>query len=270
MACSFVFINIALFHICLWFYENVLSEYETDHIQNETTITEVENIADDNDKTIDEKNIAPFDPYWDFINTNYLDVDFQELMKINPEIVAWLSMNGTNIHYPVVQHSDNTYYLNHSIYGTDNEAGWVFLDYRNDRNALDKNTIIYGHGRLDGSMFGSLRDCLKPAWYENEDHYVIRMSTPNTNSVWQIFSVYKIPTTSDYIQTEFDNTNEYLDFLNVLMKRSIYDFHTTMNEHDHILTLSTCFDETEKIVVHAKLIKHKDKSTRMGNEPIIK
>lgn len=257
MICSFVLINIALFQICLWIYDNILTEYETDQIQDETKITEIESIADDYEKTTDEESIDTFDPYWDFINTNYLDVDFRELVKINPEVVAWLSVNGTNIHYPVVQHKDNTYYLNHSIYGNNNEAGWVFMDYRNDLKAMDRNTIIYGHGRLDGSMFGSLRDILKHDWYENEDHFVIRMSTPDMNSVWQIFSVYKIPTTSDYIQTEFENDNEYLGFLKLLMERSMYDFHTSVSENDRILTLSTCFDEAEKIVVHAKLIKNK-------------
>lgn len=257
MSCSVVLVNIALAQICLWFYDNIITEHETDHIHDGITITEIDGNASDDEKSIDEKTIDTFDPYWDFINMSYIDVNFNELIKINPEVVAWLSVNGLNINYPVVQHSDNTYYLNHSINGTENEAGWVFLDYRNDMKKSDKNTIIYAHGRLNRTMFGDLRTVLNHDWYENKDHFVIRMSTPEVNRVWQIFSVYKIPTTSDYIQVEFANDHEYLTFLDTLMARSIYDFHTSVNENDQILTLSTCFDDSDKIVVHAKLIKQK-------------
>ena len=70
-------------------------------------------------------------------------------------------MDETNINYPVVQTNDNEYYLGRAFDKSKNDAGWVFMDYRNDVNNLSDNTIIYGHGRLDKTVFGSLKNALK-------------------------------------------------------------------------------------------------------------
>ena len=136
-----------------------------------------------------------------------------------------------------------------------NSAGWLFLDYRNDIKNMDKNTIIYGHGRLNGTLFGSLRNILESNWLKNKDNYVIKLSTLNDNTLWQVFSVYHIPTTSDYIQTSFSSNEEFTKFGAMLKKRSSYDFNTSIDENDHILTLSTCYNDEERVVLHAKLIK---------------
>ena len=85
------------------------------------------------------------------------------------------------------------------------------------------------------------------------------ISTPNENSLYQIFSVYKIKAEDYYITTNFNTNNEYLNFLNTIKNRSIYNFNVTLTENDSIITLSTCYSDTERTVVHAKKIK---KSTR--------
>ena len=73
--------------------------------------------------------------------------------------------------------------------------------------------------------------------------------------MWQIFSVYKIEEESYYITTNFDNNEEYITFLNTIEDRSLYNFNTTLSSSDRILTLSTCYSDTVRTVVHAKLIK---------------
>ena len=73
--------------------------------------------------------------------------------------------------------------------------------------------------------------------------------------MWQIFSVYHIKTTNDYIQVKFNNDEEFTNFINKLTKRSSHNFNTKVFASDKILTLSTCYSSTEKLVVHAKLIK---------------
>lgn len=88
---------------------------------------------------------------------NLINVDFNELKKFNSNTKGWIQVNGTNINYPFVQAKDNKFYLTHSFDKSYNSAGWVFLDYRNNINELSKNTIIYAHGRLDTTMFGSLK-----------------------------------------------------------------------------------------------------------------
>ena len=178
-----------------------------------------------------------------------------ELLEKNSDTVAFLKVNGTNINYPVVQTNDNEYYLHHSYNKTKNEAGWVFLDYRNDNDLSDKNNIIYAHSRLDKTMFGSLNDTLKYSWYSNKDNHIIKISTEKENTLWQIFSVYKIPVESYYITTNFLNDSAFEKFLDVIKKRSVFDFNTNLTKDDRILTLSTCYSDKERTVIHAKLIR---------------
>ena len=90
-------------------------------------------------------------------------------------------------------------------------------------------------------------------------NHIIRLSTESENTLWQIFSVYKIPEESYYITTEFNNDSDYEEFLNAIKNRSIYNFNTNLNINDKILTLSTCYSDTERTVVHAKLIKKSNK-----------
>ena len=138
---------------------------------------------------------------------------------------------------------------------TYNSAGWVFLDYRNNINELSKNTIIYAHGRLDTTMFGSLKNILSSGWINNTNNYVVKLSTETENTLWQVFSVYHIPTTNDYIKVNFYSNEEFNKWSSMLLNRSAHNFNTTINENDKILTLSTCYNDKEKVVLHAKLIK---------------
>ena len=204
------------------------------------------------------ENIDKSNYYWKYINMNMLNVDIKNLKEINKDIIGWVKVNGTNINYPFVQTSNNSYYLTHSIDRSYNTAGWVFLDYRN-QSTNNTNTIIYAHGRIDKTMFGSLQNVLSKSFLKNKNNYVIKISTENENSLWQIFSAYHIPTTNDYLATEFSSETKYQSFLNMIKSRSNYDFNTTVNVSDKILTLSTCYNNTDKMVVHAKLIKKETK-----------
>lgn len=202
-----------------------------------------------------EEEINKSNPYWDYIKMNLINVDFTSLKEINSSVVGWIQVNGTNINYPFVQTNNNSYYLKHSFDKSYNTAGWVFMDYRNDVVNFDKNTIIYAHGRLDKTMFGTLKNILSSGWLNNKENFVVKLSTESENTLWQVFSVYVIPTTNDYIQTEFMDNEYFLDWSNMLIERSEYNFKTSVGENDKILTLSTCYNEDDKVVLHAKLIK---------------
>ena len=230
---------------------------------------EIENISDDvvKDTKVKEKedtknteNVNPpedlSNDYWDYIKMNLLEVDFNELLRKNPDTVGWIEVKGTNINYPIVQTTDNSYYLNHAFDGSKNEAGWVFMDYRNDSVNFNQNTIIYAHSRLTGSMFGSLKNILNSSWYTNKNNHIIRLSTPTENTMWQVFSVYTIPKESYYITPSFNTVDSYSEFLNIIKGRSEVEFSGTVNTNDKVLTLSTCKDNFgNRIVMHAKLIK---------------
>ena len=184
------------------------------------------------------------------------EYDFDKLKEINSDIVGFIEVDNTNISYPVVKSSDNSYYLNHAFDKTSNDAGWVFMDYRNDAVNFNQNTIIYAHSRYNGTMFGSLKNILNSSWYTNKNNHIIRLSTPTENTMWQVFSVYTIPKESYYITPSFNTVDSYSEFLNIIKGRSEVEFSGTVNTNDKVLTLSTCKDNFgNRIVMHAKLIK---------------
>lgn len=179
--------------------------------------------------------------------------DFDDLKNINSDIVGFIEVENTDINYPIVQSNDNSYYLNHAYDKEKNEIGSIFLDYRNDLNNLSRNNIIYGHGRLDNTMFGSLNNLLDEDVLNDKDNFYITITTPDEIMKFQIFSVYTIDKESYYIKTYFSNNRYFKEFLETIMKRSIYNFKTSVSTSDVILTLSTCKDNFGKrIVVHAK------------------
>lgn len=225
-------------------------------------VVKIEEVPDSEETEIIEQpeEIPESNPYWDYIKMNLINVNFNELIKLNDETKGWIKVNGTNINYPFVQTNNNDYYLTHSYNKSYNQAGWVFMDYRNDTENLDRNTILYAHGMNNKTMFGSLRNILSSSWYNNTDNHIIKLSTPTENTLWQVFSVYHIETTNDYIQTEFATDTEYQTFLDMLKNRSAVEFDTTINSTDKIITLSTCYNKTDKVVMHAKLIKREARS----------
>lgn len=240
---------ISITKIILWSKNNL----DTNNII-ETTNTNYELVEDNKNTEYINKPTDENDDYYYYIKFPLINVNFTELLKKNTDTIAWINVNNTNINYPIVQTTNNNYYLNHSFNKKQNDAGWVFMDYRNNKNFENKNTIIYAHNRLNKTMFGSLSEVLKESWYKNKDNHIIRISTPTENTSWQIFSVYKIKTETYYITTDFTN-EEYEQFLTTIKNRSKYNFNTNLSANDQIITLSTCYSNTEKTVVHAKLIK---------------
>lgn len=239
--------------IYFWLNDNKEIKNIQDKVIEDTNVKEKQ----DNENT---ENINPpenkSDDYWDYIKMNLLEVDFEDLLRKNSDTVGWIQVNGTNINYPIVQTTNNNYYLHHAFDKSSNDAGWVFMDYRNNPTTFDQNTIIYAHSRYNGTMFGSLKNILESSWYNNKNNYIIRLSTPTENTMWQVFSVYTIEKESYYITTNFQTEAEYSEFLNTMKSRSNVNFSATVNTSDKVLTLSTCKDNFgSRVVMHAKLIK---------------
>ena len=185
----------------------------------------------------------------------FMSVDFSELTQMNNETVGYIKVPGTTIDYSVVKHDDNSYYLYRSFDKSYNVAGWIFLDYKNDLDNLNKNTIIYGHSMKDGSMFHTLRNIHTEEYLNNNKNHYIYISTPKYNYVFEIFSAYYLSPTDDYIKVSFIDENEYADWLKMISERSVQDYGVKATKEDKILTLSSCWSSYERMAVHAKLIK---------------
>lgn len=187
----------------------------------------------------------------DLINNNVDNVNFSDLIKKNNDTVGWLKIPNTNIDYPVVKSLDNSFYLDHDFYSNKNVYGWIFADFKNGFPILSWNTILYGHNTSVGIMFGDLINFLDEDWYKNEENKYIYFSTTEMNYKFEIFSVYKINNTNDYLSVDYKD-----GFIDMIRNRSFIDFNTDVND-EKIITLSTCYKSSSsgvKLVVHAKMI----------------
>ena len=182
-----------------------------------------------------------------FINsTTQTYIDHDSLLNNNTDYIGWLEVYETNIDYPFVQTKDNKYYLHHSFNKKKSDAGWVFLDYRNDIYK-DKNIVIYAHDRKDKTMFGTLKNVFK------KDNQLIKIYLKDKTYTYQVFSTYTIKTEDYYITTDFSNKS-FSNFIKKKKKRSNHNYNINVNNNDYILTLSTCYTKDKKLVVHAKRI----------------
>ena len=185
------------------------------------------------------------------------NIDLATLLTVNEDVVGELKVNNTNVDYPVVQAKDNDYYLNHNINKEKNANGWIFMDYRNNSMNLDKNTIVYGHNMYySGVMFGTLHKTANSSWYTNPENQIITFNTLYENMQFKIFSIYRVPKTNDYLRAFFTGDEDFLSFIDLIQKRSIYNFNVNVLPTDKILTLSTCSNNgTKRLVIHAVLIE---------------
>ena len=114
-------------------------------------------------------------------------IDFDALREINPDLVAWILINDTNIDYPVARHPvEDDYYLNHDMYGEPRFAGCPYIRTANSGDFSDPNTVIYGHNMKSGSMFSSLH------YFENgnffDGHPYIYLYAADVIRVYEVFA----------------------------------------------------------------------------------
>ncbi len=230
--------------------ENILKEAEefVDTNENETDVDYIDVV--DNTETTTKKKSNYVSSYY----TNFEQV-FETLLKKNNDTIGWIQINNTKVNYPVVQADSNSYYLNRDYFKKKNSMGWIFMDYRNNIENLDRNTIIYGHNIKQGIMFGTIKNMMNKSWYSNANNQLITFNTLNKNMKWKIFSLYQINETEDYLKTEFESDDDYMNFLNMLKNRSKNNFNVELTPESKILTLSTCFSHTTRHVVHAVLVE---------------
>jgi sortase B len=181
-------------------------------------------------------------------------VDFEKLLKINPEVVGWIVIEDTVINYPIVQGSDNEYYLHRTFENNVNQGGSIFLDADNQPDFTSDNSLVYGHNLKTGKMFGSLR------YYTDKDywkkHPYIWILTKDRSMKYQIFASSRVTTADSVYTLEFGSREDFSDYLTHCKEIADYDTGVEVTPDDLILTLSTCTSDTEdgRRVVQAKKI----------------
>ena len=182
-------------------------------------------------------------------------VDFEELEKINPEIIGWLYVEAIEtINYPITQTDDNAYYLDHTFKKTDNIAGAIFLDCDTKSNFTDTNSVVYGHNMKNGSMFGKLNRFYDEKTYEDSKYFWIY--TPDLYYKYEIFSCTEVGAISETYQRQFETKVDYENYLKRMQQNSIIKTDTELTAGDHIVTLSTCTASSDvRFVVQGKLVR---------------
>jgi len=193
----------------------------------------------------------PFNP--NFVPTQ---VDWQSLVSVNSEIYAWIEFENKDIgiNYPIAKGVDNEYYLGHTVNGTENSSGSIYIDKDNDPYFHDTNTFIYGHNMKNGSMFGHLRYYKDAAYYGGNEYFWIY--TPDSRCRYKIFSCYEPAVNSDAYRWWPEYCDEYTQYLMTAKANSLYDTGVNVEGNDKIVTLSTCTSRGDdyRFIVQAKLI----------------
>lgn len=183
-------------------------------------------------------------------------INFAALQQVNPEIVAWLYIPGTNVDYPVTRTDNNEYYLSHGPDLAENRAGSIFFEASSSPALTDTNTIIYGHRMNNGSMFGSLYSYEDPEFFN--EHRMVYLYTPDgKRHDYQLFDVLHSSDSMDsppYLMN-FDTEEDFIANCLDMMDASIVPVtDVSFSPGDRILTLSTCVrgDGATRLILQAK------------------
>ena len=183
-------------------------------------------------------------------NINWPAVDFAALKEINPDIVAWVYIEGTEINYPVVQGTDNQYYLKHLFNGKWNSSGCIFLDSRNTPDFSDRHSIIYGHHMKNGTMFSGLTEYKKKEFYD--EHPVILLMTPDQNFRVEIFAGYVASVKDNAWDIAMESDMKFETWLEEAKERSCFESEIIPAATDRVVTLSICsyeFDNARFVLI---------------------
>ena len=182
-----------------------------------------------------------------------VQVDFESLRAVNPEVVGWLTIDGTDIDYPIAQHSDNDYYLHYLFNGEWNSSGCIFLDSRDSSDFSDKNSILYGPHMGNGSMFQNLIYYKDQSFYN--EHPTAQLITPDGAYTVEFFAGYVTGVDGDAWQPDFASSEEFPEWLGNAKEKSLFESAATPTAGDRIVTLSTCSYEfyNARFVVHGTI-----------------
>ena len=181
---------------------------------------------------------------------NYVNsANEEELKSINSDYKMWIQIENTNINYPVVQSSDNDYYLKHNFRKESNISGTVFVESANDIDN-DKNIILYGHNMRNGTMFNNITNYKEESFFNEDNKISIIMN--NTLYEYEVFSVYVKNVSEVNLAIGFANEDEFINYAYNEADESLYKKDVDFSAEDNLITLVTCsyeFTDARTIVV---------------------
>lgn len=223
--------------------ENLLSEQNVNNILVDNEQSNVS--VDDNDKSLQSINQPKI------IEKNDRMLKIESLQSENSDIVGWIEIPGTVINYPVLQGSDNDFYIHHNYKKQKTASGSILLDVDYDWSIPSTNLLIYGHNMKNGTMFTSIVNYSNKKYYDA--HPNIRFTTNNDDATYEIIAsiqskVFPSSDTTSFKYYNFINANneeEFNTFISNIKQMSLYDTGKTADYGDKLITLSTCAYHTK-------------------------
>lgn len=209
------------------------------------------------------KNIEITSKKDDDIHSKVITKNMQKVINLkqeNKDIISWIQIENTIIDYPVLQTTDNNYYLTHNYKNEKSKYGSIFIKNECDIKNNNSNVIIYGHNMKDEQMFNTLLKYKDKNFYD--EHKEITLSTESDQSKYLIVSVFKSRVFYQdeenvfkyYNYTKFENEQEYNTFIENCKKIQLYDTKVSAKYGEQLITLITCeySQENGRMVVVAK------------------
>ncbi len=235
-------IVVAASYLIYIFYGYYSSQKEYDAI--EKVVFEDVDVTDD--ATVDETEE----------NNRKIQENLIRLQEEYPDVVGWIRFDDQDsdmdISYPIMQTTDNDYYLTHTYSGETNSSGSIFLEKSNADDFEDAHTIIYGHNMRDLSMFGKLKNYKKDGFYEAHPTFTIYTATEVYH--YEIFAYYDVSERDSLYTVGYNHGKEFEDFINNMVSRSYADTGVSVDRKDLVVTLSTCSSTGRRFVLNAKRV----------------
>lgn len=217
----------------------ILAETNTEN----TTSESIETIINSTEKTMETRYNCP--------------IDFETLWEINEDVYAWITIPGTIIDYPILQHAtDNSYYLNYNIDGTKGFPGCIYTENVNAKDFSDNNTVIYGHNLRNGKMFTDLHKFRDADFFYNND--TIYIYTPEKQLTYKIFASYLYDDRHLINSYDFSNKAIYGTYLSEIQSMDSVNGNIRkdikITGSDKIITLITCIREQPEKRVYVQAV----------------
>ena len=180
-------------------------------------------------------------------------MDFSDLLEMNHEIIGRIVIEGVGVDHPIVQGTDNAYYLDHTPERKKHKNGSLFMDYRVSKDFTNFNSVIYGHFRSTGEMFGKLKNLRKQAEFDKVTEGMLY--TPAKTYRLEIFASVLTPATSEFYHYVFLGQRSREAHLEMIRENAVCYRDIGVTAADRILVLSTCSYEYEwaRTVIVARL-----------------
>lgn len=183
---------------------------------------------------VPDEAVLPDDP----VILELLDKNLDALRKENEDVIGWIYIPDTAVNYPLVQWTDNDFYLTHTWNQTGNPSGAIFMDCSSEADFSLFNTIIYGHNMYDGTMFAALHDYRRPEF--REEHPSVYIVNDEAVLRFDVFAVQFADTDSIIYGLDIESEPRKKEFIRFAQDYSFYETEINPDTDEHFLTLSTC------------------------------